>query len=456
VACAVAVLPAFAGRATSAPTRKISAWIPQWDQTRAYNSFLANADLYDEALPYWYEMKSPTSVMAYAGAEDPTVTNGIKSKGVRLTPTIANAFDGSRVSSMLSTSSGRTAHVNTLVNLVTSKGFDGIDVDYENMLAGDRANFTSFITQLASALHAKAKKLDVAVYAKTAEPGTWDGPKSEDYAALGKVVDRLQLMTYDYHWNTSAAGAIAPLSWVDQVAAFAATAVTPSKVELGMHLYGYDWVGTKGETQMWDVMESRRTTNAATKRWDATSAESWFTYSAGGQSHTVWYGDSKSVSARLAIVDKYNLAGAAFWRLGGEDPAVWPVVRNRWSVSTTTTSTTRPPATTSTTVKPTTTTSTTVKPATATVKPSAPQNLHVTSTTGGVTLAWSAPATGPVDHYVVCRGSWAAETCMWTTTATTFADTSAAMWAFNYYRVAAVNAAGQGAYTADVGSSRSA
>src|SRR4051812_14459933 len=68
MACAAALIPVLAGRATSAPTRKISAWIPQWDQTRAYNSFLANADLYDEALPYWYEMKSPTSVMAYDGA----------------------------------------------------------------------------------------------------------------------------------------------------------------------------------------------------------------------------------------------------------------------------------------------------------------------------------------------------------------------------------------------------
>lgn len=28
------------------------------------------------------------------------------------------------------------------------------------------------------------------------------------------------------------------------------------------------------------------------------------------------------------------MAGAAFWRLGGEDPAVWDAVRNRWGSST--------------------------------------------------------------------------------------------------------------------------
>jgi hypothetical protein len=41
------LVPLLAAPATSAPTRKISAWLPYWNQSQAYNSFLANADLYD-------------------------------------------------------------------------------------------------------------------------------------------------------------------------------------------------------------------------------------------------------------------------------------------------------------------------------------------------------------------------------------------------------------------------
>ena len=47
------LVPALGGQASGVTAKKISAWIPNWDQTRAYNSFMANADLYDEALPYW-------------------------------------------------------------------------------------------------------------------------------------------------------------------------------------------------------------------------------------------------------------------------------------------------------------------------------------------------------------------------------------------------------------------
>src|SRR4051794_16391185 len=185
--CAVTMMPALAQPAAAESTRKVSAWIPYWDQTHALSSFLANADLYDEALPFWYEMHSPMSITPYWQAEDPTVIAAIRAAGVRLLPTISNAFDGTRVTNMVRTRARRSAHVKALVNLVTTKGYDGLDVDYENMLATDRTHFTSFIVQLAKALHAKGKVLDVAVASKTAEPGDWGGARSEDYAAIGRV-----------------------------------------------------------------------------------------------------------------------------------------------------------------------------------------------------------------------------------------------------------------------------
>src|SRR4051794_12721715 len=62
VAAVAALVPALASPATSAPVRKVSAWLPYWNQTQAYNSFVANADLYDEAHLFLYEMKSTTTI----------------------------------------------------------------------------------------------------------------------------------------------------------------------------------------------------------------------------------------------------------------------------------------------------------------------------------------------------------------------------------------------------------
>ena len=309
--------------AQAATEKKISAWLPYWDQARAYQSFVDNAHLYDEVSPFWYEMASATSIVPYPNAEDLDVISGIKSRGVRLIPTINNDFDPARVTTMLSSAVTRTAHVTALVTLVTFNGYDGIDVDYESLAATDRDRYTAFITELSVALHAVGKTLTVAVHPKTSEPGTWSGPQAQDYAALGRAVDKLRVMAYDYHWATSGAGPVAPLSWVDDVARFAASQVAPEKVQLGMALYGYDWQGTAGEGVTFDTAMARMGQYGAARQWSVTHASPWFSYTAGGKTHTVWYEDAQSVAAKLPIVDRHGLDGAVFWRLGGEDPDVW-------------------------------------------------------------------------------------------------------------------------------------
>ena len=333
--------PATADAATN---RKVSAWLPYWDNTRGHQSFLANADLYSDLSPFWYELNASGTVVAYPGAESATIVSDAKTKGVAVIPTVTNDFDPVRVHAMLTSAAARSAHVQALVNLVVAKGYDGIDLDYEGLQAADRALFSTFVGEAAAALHQQGKKLSVAVHPKTSEPGTWDGPQAQDYAAIGLVADRVRVMAYDYHWATSTAGAIAPLGWVEQVVQFAVSKIAPSKVQLGIALYGYDWVGAQGTGLTFDQVATRLASSGATRQWSTADSAPWFRYSSGGVTHDVWYEDAQSVAPKLALVDKYGLAGAVFWRLGGEDAAVWATARTRWGGATPTVDATAPTA----------------------------------------------------------------------------------------------------------------
>jgi subtilase family serine protease len=128
------------------------------------------------------------------------------------------------------------------------------------------------------------------------------------------------------------------------------------------------------------------------------------------------------------------------------------------STTVATTTTTNPSTTTTT--KPPTTTTTTASTTTTTMAggtlPSAPQGLKVTGTIGGVSLGWQPPANlgGSPVTYKIYRGGWGSETYLATTSATSYTDLSAPMWTYYFYRVAAVNATGQGPYTPDVGGQR--
>lgn len=309
--------------ARAATIRDTSGWLPWWDQQRALSSFNANASRYQSLSPFWYELSAGGAVVSYSGAGSQAVIDAARNAGVPLLPTINNDFDAARVRTMMTSASSRAAHVGALRDLAINKGYAGIDIDYENLAATDRSAFTTFVRDLASSLHAAGKKLSVTVHPKTAEPGTWDGPKAQDYAALGAVADIFRPMAYDYSWSTSPAGPIAPASWVDDVARFTASVVPASKIQLGLPLYGYDWVGSRGEGITFDQVKARLTESGATVQWSDTYKSPWFRYTRDGVTHTVWFENAASIAVKRESVTRHGLAGAVFWRLGGEDAAVW-------------------------------------------------------------------------------------------------------------------------------------
>lgn len=331
-AVVVALMPAAPVGAQT--TRRVSAWLPYWDQTRGLSSFVAQSDQFAELSPFWYTITPSGGIEKAYNAEASDVITAARTAGVPLYPTIDNVFDGSRVSTMLSDATRRAAHVSAIVALATANGYAGIDIDYESLPATDRDRFSAFVRELAAALHADGRRLIVTVHPKTSEPGTWDGPKAQDYAAIGAAADLVRVMAYDYHWSTSTAGSISPSWWVDDVARFASSAIPPSKVQLGLPLYGYDWVGSTGTPLTHTDVLSLLVRTASVPQWSSTDNESWFSYrDAGGTNHTVWYSDARSTRVRLASVTRYGLAGAVFWRLGGEDPGVWAETRAAFGVA---------------------------------------------------------------------------------------------------------------------------
>jgi hypothetical protein len=210
--------------------------------------------------------------------------------------------------------------------------YDGIDIDYENLPATDRVVFSSFIENLATALHAQGKSLSVDVYAKTFEPGYWNGPQSEDWTRIGSAADEVRIMMYGYSWQTSIPGPIAPISWVNEVLAFAKTVIPASKIIHGLPGYGIDWPsGSAGTEFMWDDLNARVTNFGATLNWDLTSMSPWFQYVSSGKAHTVWFENAASTAAKISSTSNYDVGGVFVWRLGGEDPQIWNSIRTEFN-----------------------------------------------------------------------------------------------------------------------------
>jgi spore germination protein YaaH len=319
---------------------RVAAWMPtSWDGERARGSWMAHRTYIHELSPVWYQLNGAGdgTILPYPGARDEALVAEAHANGTLVLPLINNAyggaFDPAPASRVIHDPGRRATHVAALVDEVVAYGYDGIDVDYESLNGeADREAFSLFIEELAAALHAEGRLLAVTVHPKTSEPGTWFGPQSQDWARIGAVADRFRIMTYGYHWSTGEPGPIAPLFWMEEVAAYAVSVVPPERVYLGLHFYGLDWGRGPAAALEWEDAQALLGHHRVPRQWSAVQglghpvAEPWFTYPAQGVQRTVWYADGDSVAARLTLVDRYRLGGIAIWRLGGEDPANWDAI----------------------------------------------------------------------------------------------------------------------------------
>ncbi len=261
-----------------------------------------------------------------------------RANGTAVFATVANFdangdFSGSLAHQVLTSSAASSRLLQGLVNLAEQEGDTGIDIDFENIPAADGPYFTAFLRKLEQALHAHGKQLSVTVPARTgdaAEP--WN--QAYDYCAIGQVADWVPIMTYDFSWTGTGPGPIAPLYWDEQVLQYATGKIPTHKILLGIGAYGYDWdTSKKGSVKALSLpkVDAMITQYKVHPAWDSTDAVPWFSYrDAAGDTHQVYYENQASIQQKLALADKYGVAGIAFWKAGLEDQGFWNAV-NPWA-----------------------------------------------------------------------------------------------------------------------------
>lgn len=300
---------------------RMSAWVPSWD-AKAVTSMQMNAGKLDEANPGWYTIAADGTFTKNANAEAADLRAAMT--GLDIVPTIKNyiggRFDGKLVGTIVASADLREKHAEALTQLVVQGAFSGIDIDYEAMTSDTRANFTAFVQLLAAKLHASGKKLSVTVDAKTSDSDNWSGPAGQDWRAIGAAADSVKIMAYDNHWNGSAAGPIAPIDWLNNVATYAEATIPAQKIIIGLPWYGYDWLGTSATSLVYTEAIALAQRVGAQVAHDV-NGEATFSYNG----RTVYYQDEVSYSTKVnAIIARHpKIGGFAHWRAGGEDPATW-------------------------------------------------------------------------------------------------------------------------------------
>ena len=323
-------------------------WIPYWDQKNSFESFQKNVELFDYVSLFWYRLDAAGDIKTYDAAfEDEEIINFARKNNVKVLAVVANLpdyfeggnWDYKRVDKVISSTAARKAHIQVLIGLAAEHNFDGINIDYEALKRNQRENFTAFIEEFAQALHKEGKILGVAIHPKTSEnnPAEDNGSAAQDWKRLAQSADQLYLMTYSEHYLGSFPGPNASPAWVDKILDYAVNKVKVprEKIFMGVPFYGHDWAQNRfglyhgiDDDLTFDKAMSLSRRYETEILFDKTSETPYLTYERGGETHVAWFENADSLKAKLELREKYNIPNLAFWRLGGEDPTTWEILKN--------------------------------------------------------------------------------------------------------------------------------
>ena len=205
--------------------------------------------------------------------------------------------------------------------VAAASGYDGVNIDFENMRADDGPAYLEFLKLLKAKLGRKI--LSVCVPARTRKYAD-----AYDYAKIAAIADRVFVMSYDEHWSGSTAGPVASISWAAKVAEWAVQAVGARKLIMGMPFYGRAWADRNpagaykyssaqrvlGERGLWP---SRDREGVAYVRFAETV------------NYVMYFDDAVSTRRRAFAFSERGVDKVGFWRLGQEDPDVWGVLARR-------------------------------------------------------------------------------------------------------------------------------
>ena len=224
--------------------------------------------------------------------------------------------------SMAATASTRAIFINQLTNLVATYGYDGVDLDWEfPSSAGDRANLTSLISELRTALPT-GKTLSMA-----APANDWYG-RYVDVAAVVPHLDWLGAMTYTFaasSWSPTAShnSALYGANSLDSSKTYyLGRGVPQSKLLLGIPFYGerFDGAGGLGDTLSTtqggavpypDILGLA--SNGWTYNRDAAAGVPFLLRNDGAG--VVTYDDAWSIGLKCDYVKSQALGGAIVWSL---------------------------------------------------------------------------------------------------------------------------------------------
>lgn len=280
----------------------------------------------------------------------------LQDDGIKVVPVIQRTGwtegTAARTKSLLGKRKDRRALAGRIAEYVSSRGFDGVNLDFEPVPQDLADEYVELVREVRAALDEVDPGLHLSVDVVASLSGY-------DLAALtaDDAADLAVIMGYNYRTDGAAtAGSTAPLrdpsgSDLSTTVEAALEQVAADKLVLALPWYGKSWSTESDEARAKtisgrdidgpsDPYYARATDLAAQngRRYQPDQASAWTAYAVPPECtncpavwRQVWYDDADSFGAKIDFALQQGLAGVGMWAMGMDapHPELWLTLRDR-------------------------------------------------------------------------------------------------------------------------------
>ena len=272
--------------------------------------------------PTWYSVTDESGNMSsYASAD---FVSKMHQRGIDVWALVSDFDTNVDFAQLYSSKAARTNMVNKLVGEAKSYGFDGINLDYENIKSAYAKDYLQFVRELSVACERNGIVLSTDNY----KPEAYN--RCFNLKEQSKFVDYVIVMAYDEHYAGTDAGSVASLPFVKEAVEDTVQLVGKEHVIAGIPFYTRIWTTTDGNTTSRAVgMQAaidQLNSDGQVALWNDDCGQYVASYTVGSSTRQIWFEEEKSIEAKMQVIQQENTAGVACWKLGLEKSTVWSVI----------------------------------------------------------------------------------------------------------------------------------
>lgn len=240
-------------------------------------------------------------------------------------------FSSKRANLLFQSEENENKIINQIVLDMKENKIDGINLDFEGDGRANKEHLMDFVKKLSSRLKPLDKKIsiDITGYDSYILSSYYDRKNLNNY------IDYFIFMGYDQYWAKSElAGSVSGISWSEENIKKSLTEIPKEKLILAIPFYVRVWTVDLQNHNLNSRAYAMSATNKLMQdgnfnvEYDSNFNQNLAIRQNSNQTQTkIWLEDETSISKRIELINSYQLAGVAAWRLGYENADTWDIIR---------------------------------------------------------------------------------------------------------------------------------